>query len=177
MKFETLKEIMDDIKGVRFANIDTLTKVTLKGGKSNPFKDRVFKKTVGSHVILANTTENVYENMVKKRLLEEGKDYSEFKLKPRTWGVRVGDTPFIDHSGKIYLECIFVKGGKSVYLVDGVETDPAEIQGLELKEEKAEVVVDENKEKPQGGLDNQVIIRTYDITSIEKIRTSGKEFV
>jgi hypothetical protein len=167
---------MDEIKGVRFANMDTLTKVSLKGGKSNPFKDRVFKKTVGSHVILANTTENVYENMVKKRLIEEGKDHTQFKLKPRTWGVRVGDTPFIDHSGKIYLECIFIKGGKSVYLVDGVETDPEEIQGLEIKKEETENLVDDTKEKPQGGLENQVIIRTYDISSIEKIRTGGKEF-
>lgn len=159
---------MDTIKGTRFASVDTTTDVKLKGGKGNPFQGRVYKKTLGSTVILAVSAENVYANMVKKRLLEEGKDFSEFKLKPRTWGVREGDTCIINHNDKKYLECIFVKGGKSTYYVDGVETDPSEIQGLD---EPVKV-----NEESQGGLENKVVIRTYDINSIDEIRINGEVF-
>ena len=87
MKIETVKEIINTIKGTRFASLDTTTSVSLKGGKGNPFQGRVVKKTLGSTVILAVSAENVYANMVKKRLLEEGKDFTEFKLQPRKWGV------------------------------------------------------------------------------------------
>ena len=75
MKFETLKEIMDDIKGVRFANMDTLTKVSLKGGKSNPFKDRVFKK---AQVAIDSVSPYVFFALINKKYELEGK--TEIKI-------------------------------------------------------------------------------------------------
>lgn len=168
MKYETLKEIMDTVKGTKFASIDTETEVKLKGGKSNPFQGRVTKHTSNNMIIVTNTPENVYANMVKKRLVEEGKDFKEFELKPRKWGVREGDTSIIDHNGKKYLEAIFVRGGDSVYYVDGKETDPDTIEGLEKRA---------MSEESQGGLEEKVVIRTFSADSILNIRINHKEYV
>lgn len=168
MEYNVLNGIVEGIKGTRFASIDTISEVKLKGGKKNPFQNRVFKKTEGSVIILTNTPEHVYSNMVKKRLVEEGKDFKEFTLQPRAWGSRIANTCFIEHKDEKYLETIFVSAGKSTYLVDGVETEPSEIEGLELDKK-----VNENS---QGGLDNKVIIRTYKLDSILNIRVNGEEF-
>jgi len=168
MKYETLVEIVNSVKGTKFASIDTTTEVKLTGGKKNPFQGRVTKKTSNNMVIMTNTPENVYSNMVKKRLVEEGKDFKEFELKPRKWGIREGDTCIIDHNGKKYLEAIFVRGGDSVYYVDGVETDPDKIEGLPEKK---------MSEESQGGLEDKVIIRTFASDSIDNIRINHKEYV
>ena len=180
MKYDTIVKIVDDVKGTKFASIDTETPVTLLGGKKNPLQGRVTKRTLGSTIILTNTPENVYSNMVKKRLIEEGKDHTTFELKPRKWGKRVDNTCFIEHTDKsgiekIYLETIFVKGGKSNYYVDGQETDPSTIEGLKLEEKETS----DNTEKAvqQGGLENKVIIRTYDVNSIISVRVDGEAFV
>lgn len=182
MDFNTLTEIVDSVKGVKFASIDTESKVALTGGKKNPFKDRVTKRTVGSQIILTNTPENVYSNMVKKRLIEEGKDHTEFELKPRKWGSRIGNTCFIEHTKdgeeKKYLEAIFIRGGESTYFVDGVETDPATIEGLKIEVEETNLKKNgEEKAVQQGGLEDKVVIRTFDINSIISVRVNGEAFV
>lgn len=169
MDYIILKDIVDGIKGTTFSSIDTVSEVKLKGGKKNPFQNRVTKKTIGSQVILSNTAESVYANMVKKRLVEEGKDYEKFELKPRTWGAREGDTCIIDHNGVKYLEVIFIRGGKSTYYVDDVETDPAEIEGLEIETKV--------NEESQGGLEDKIVIRTYKVDSIMAIRHKKETYI
>lgn len=167
MRYEDVKRVLDKVNGATFAGLDTLTEVKLKGGKKNPFQGRVTKMTKGSTVMLfTNKKSNAYESMVKRRLEQEGKDAESFELKPRAWGNRVPETPFVEHKEKKYLECIFIKGGESVYMVDGVEVDKDQIEGLP-----------ENKpsEESQGGLDNKVIIRTYAIDSIEQMRVLGEK--
>lgn len=167
MKFEQLKEIFADVRGTAFVGIDTLSEVKLKGGKKNPFQGRVTKRTAGSNVTVAFGDDSAYANAVKKRMVAEGKDPATFELKPRTWGTRISGTPFIEHGEKHYLECIFNHAGETTYFVDGVETDPATIEGLELS-------VPKPSETAQGGIENQVIIRTYDVNSIETVRFKGE---
>lgn len=166
MEYKNLKELVSTIKGTSFAGIDTLTEVKLKGGKKNPFQGRVQKKTTGANIMLYNdSSKNVYGNMVKKRMLEEGKDPETFELKPRVWGTRIENSPFIEHKDKYYLECIFVSPGKSVYLVDGVETPKEEIEGLETEKKVSET--------SQGGIENKIILRTFSLDSIEEVRLRG----
>jgi hypothetical protein len=66
----------------------------------------------------------------------------------------------------MYLECIFLKAGKVKYFLDGVEAPKDQIIGLKEKEEGH-----------QGGLTNKVIIRTFAIESILKIRKSKREML
>jgi hypothetical protein len=166
MNYDQVKEILDQVNGATFAGLDTVTQVKLKGGKKNLLQGRVSKVTTGSTVmIFTNKNSNGYANMVKRRLEQEGKDVTSFELKPRAWGQRVPNSPFVDHKEKKYIECIFLKGGKSVYMIDDKEVNADEIEGLEIAVAS---------EESQGGLDNKVIIRTYAIDSIEKMRVMGE---
>lgn len=170
MKYDEVKNVVDGIKGTTFAGVDTLVEVKLAGGKKNPFQGRVQKKTVGSNVmIFSNTDFSPYKAMVQRRMVAEGKDPTEFELKPRAWGIRVGNSPFIEHNGKHYLEVIFKNAGQSQYFVDGVATDKSEIQGL--PEEKEELT--ESEKESQGGISDKVVVRTYSIDSIVELRVKG----
>lgn len=166
MLLGTLKKALEDLAGSSFIGIDTETSVKLAGGKKNEMQDRVVKKTVNSNVmVFANKSgNNAYENMVKKRLLAEGKDPETFELGSRAWGTRIEGTPFIEHNGKTYLEVIFLKPGESEYFLDGKPISKDQIVGLK---ETATA-----NEESQGGLDNKVIVRTYDISKIVAVRAN-----
>lgn len=145
--------------GSTFVAIDTETEVILRGGKQNPLNGRVRKVMTGANVmVFTNKYTNAYDAMVRRRLEKEGKDPNSFVLSERKWGTRLTGEPFVEHKGKLYLEVIFLRPGKVTYYVDGVETDPSEIQGLEPKQEAE-----------QGGLDNKVIIRTFCVENIKAI--------
>ena len=107
--------------------------------------------------------------MVQRRLIAEGKDPTSFELQPRTWGERIPETPFIHHHkdgvDTFYLEVIFLKGGESQYLLDGKPIDKKDIIGL-----KPATAAE------QGGLENKVIIRSFKLSSIEKVRIDGMEY-
>lgn len=167
MEYQAIKTAVDKVKGSTFISLDTLTEVKLTGGKKNPLQGRVQKATRGANVMIFNSTEqNGYENMIKRRMVEEGKDPSTFTLGKRAWGQRIEQSPFIDHNGKKYLECIFVSPGKSVYLVDGVETDKEDIEGIPVVKES---------EESQGGIENKVIIRSFSLDSITSVRINGEQ--
>ena len=165
-KTETIKKLMGGVNGATFIAISTKTEVKLLGGQKNPHKGRVFKHTVGSNVmVFTNKNSNGYDNMVKKRLAQEGKDPNNFELSPRTWGERIPGTCFVEHNGELYLEVIFLKPGKTHYELDGQVVGTDEIIGFNPRdEEKAE----------QGGLDNKVVIRAPKFSSITSI-TIDKE--
>lgn len=157
----------EKVNGVKMASIDTKTKVHLKGGQSNPYKDKVSKLTLGSSVMLySNTASNGYETLVKRRLVQEGKDPNDFELGDRPWGQRIPGTPIVTHNGKIYLEVIYLKPGTSTHLLeDDREILPENIPGYP-----------ERTEGEQGGLENKVIIRTISLDSLLSIRIDGQEY-
>lgn len=158
------------VQGSSIASIDTETQVTLKGGKKNPMQGRVTKRTEGGNIMLfTNSNSNAYDNMVRRRLAAEGKNPNDFKLSPRTWGVRVTDTPFVEHKGQLYVEAIYLNPPKVVkYFLDGVETAKSAIIGLEDREESA-----------QGGLseENKVPLRVYKLESIKCLRMGGNSVI
>ena len=167
MNFEQAKEVFKEVNGSTFVGLDTETVVKLTGGKKNPHQGRVTKKTIGANVIVfANTDQNGYKNMVQRRMMQEGKDPSEFELKPRAWGVHISRTPFIEHNGKHYLECIFRSAGTSTYYLDGVEINKSDIEGLPEQKEP--------NEQSQGGIDNQIVLRTFALESIQEMRVKGE---
>lgn len=171
MKY-TLREIFANVHGTSFVGLDTESVVKLKGGKKNEQQGRVTKRVTGSSVmVFSNTEQNGYENLVQRRLIEEGKDPTTFSVGPRTWGTRVPNLPIIEHEKdgvkKEYLEVIFLKPGKTEYFLDGQPINKEDIIGLEVKEESSD---------SQGGLDNKVVIRTYADDSIKKIRIDGFEY-
>ncbi len=153
-----IREILKNVNDASFISIDTVTPVTLKGGKKNPFQGRVTKSVKGSNVmVFQNKTTNAYENMVNRRLAKEGKATS-FEVGPRAWGTRIANTPFVEHNGQLYLEVIFLSAGERQMLVDG-RPYHGNIEGL----------VDTEQAGEQGGLSDKVIIRTYNVANITSI--------
>jgi hypothetical protein len=162
-----IEQLMQDVNGSTFISLVTETPVKLKGGKGNALQGRVTKLCAGSNVMVFQNKEvNGYAAMVARRLEEEGKDPKAFELSPRQWGVRDQGAPFVRHNGKLYLEVIFLKAGEVTYLVDGVPTDAKDIVGLGLEPKQ---------EGAQGGLENRVILRTYDVANIKMITINHQE--
>jgi len=171
------KSQINSFQGCQIVGLDTLVKVDLLGGKSNPQQGRVTKLTTNSRVMIFKNGKG-YFNMVNRRLSKQNEATRVFEMLatespngiwepgPRAWGERIPNSPFITHKGKEYLECIFMRGGQSTYLLDGVEIPKEEVQGLPTK-----------VEGEQGGLIDKVIIRTYSFESILKIRKAKTELV
>jgi len=159
--------IAENVNGSTFIGMDTETDVKLTGGKKNPLQGQVTKRTIGNSVmIFQNKNSNGYKNMIERRLEKEGKDPSSFTLGQRTWGTRLANTPFVEHKGQYYLEVIFLKGGTSTYLVDGVEIKKEDITGLPTTPPPSQ----------QGGLDNKVIIRTFKVESITQMKIAKQSY-
>lgn len=166
MDYETAKLALNNLSGGTFVGMDTLTTVTLTGGKKNPMQGRITKKTAGSQVMcFSNTNGSAYNSMVERRLISEGKNPSSFVIGPRPWGERVPNTAFVEHKGKYYLEVIFMRAGQTEYFLDGNPIAKNLIEGLPV-----------SNEGDQGGLDDKVIIRSYALESIIALRANGAEW-
>jgi len=167
-KIVKISQVLADVNGASFISMDTETKPTLTGGKSNLLQGRVTKQNSGASImVFQNKTTSAYDKMVKRRLEKEGKNPETFELQPRKWGKRIPNTPLIEHKGELYLEVIFLKSGKSIYLLDGKPIDKNEIVGL--KESNI-------SEESQAGLSDKVIIRTFKLDSIKRLKIGGREF-
>lgn len=170
MQYANVLNALANVNGSSFISIDTVTAPKLTGGKSNPHQGRVQKVMTGANVmVFQNKNSNGYENMVNRRLIAEGKDPASFTLGERAWGTRLENLPIVEHTKngvtKHYLEVIFLKSGKSHYLIDGNLVPASRIQGLT-----------ESSEGEQGGLTDKVVIRTFDIDNITEIRADGQVF-
>lgn len=159
-----LQELLADVNGSTFISIDTITTPKLTGGQKNPHQGKVRKVTIGSNVmVFTNKNGSAYDNMVRRRLEQEGKDPATFELGERRFGERVAGTPFIEHNGELYLECIFLRAGETHFEAGVRPIDRSDVIGLT-----------EPKEGKQGGLDKKVVIRTINVNNIKQI-TVNKE--
>lgn len=177
MHRQDLDHLIASIRGATFASLDTVTEPTIRGGHSNPFVGRVAKHTLGGSVILfTNQRSNGYENMVRRRLEQEGIEPDSFVLGERPWGIRIPDTPYVTHNGKMYLECIFLRKGTEEYRWS---VPPEHRNGLppEIDVIPKEYIIGlkDRTEAEQGGLTNKVNLRVYRLDSIQAIRLMGEE--
>lgn len=162
-----IEALMQQVNGASFISINSVTVPTLRGGVKNPYQGRVRKVMVGASVmVFQNKNVSGYEQMVQRRLVNEGKNPFNFELSPRKWGTRLPNVPIVEHNGQRYLEVIFLRPGKSHFEVEGVVTAPEDIEGLVLEKEEAE----------QGGLDNKVIIRTFKFDSITALTIGHQRY-
>jgi len=162
-----LEKILSTVNGATFISMDTTTVPKLLGGKNNPMQGRIRKHNTGANImVFQNKNAHGYDNMVKRRLEKEGKSPELFKLSPRKWGQRVPNLPIVEHKGEQYLEVIFLQSGHSSYTLDGDYIDREDIEGLN----------DSKPEGEQGGLSDKVIIRTFKVASIDRLKVGGKQY-
>jgi hypothetical protein len=157
MEREILSALLAQIKGCSFANLDTETVPT----------PGIRKIVTGQRVIMfTNTNCSGYENMVKRRLLEAGKNPENFVLGDLPWGTRVPNSPLIEHKGKTYLQVISLSPGLVKYVsLTGREIDDPEAFGI--------------RERPrnQGLGADSVDVCCYNLDNIIRIALMGEELV
>lgn len=166
MHIQEFNHLIQQISGSTFVSMDCVTVPVLKGGKSNPHKDRVVKVAKGHRVqLFTNQTKNAYEAKVNRERAAEGKT-PDFKVAPLQWGKHLPNSPLIEHNGKLYLQVMFHKSGTTSYEMDGKPIAKDDIIGLP-----------EVKGSGRQGLDddNAVQIRSFDIANIRALRAFGEE--
>lgn len=155
MEYESLKLVIDKIEGADFALIDSTTYP----------RPSLRKVTVGTSVLLfTNEGGSDYERLVKRRLLEAGKDPRDFVLSDLPWGQRVPNSPFIYNHGMYYLQTIVLEPGLFTCYLGNREVDLNDFvpsrrtnQGLPRKDE--------------------VIVSTYRLDHIDRIALMGQVLV
>lgn len=166
MDINAVTHMLATIKGCTFASLEAHSMPVLKGGKKNPLQGRVIEISEGVRVILfTNKKSNGYENMVRRRLLKEGKDAESFELGKLPWGTRIPETPLIEHNGKYYIQTVLLSPGEKKYYVDHVETPREDIPGLP-----------EDKSHKYQGLEQEhaVKVRTFSLENIHTLRMMGE---
>lgn len=173
--YEQLNEVVSSVNGTSFAGLTTRTVPKLKGGKKNPMQGRVTKLTEDANVIIySNSEKSGYADMVKRRMVAEGKNPETFELKPRAWGTRVGKSPFIQHNDKYYFECMFISPGKTSYFLDGEHIAKEDVEGLPESKEKEEKPEEIGRPFRNEDLENKVVIRTFGLDSIVSIKIKNE---
>lgn len=180
MELAALQTLLANLNGASFASLDTVTVPTLKGGKANPFKDRLVKRCNGHRVMLfANKNSNGYENKVRRHLIAEGKDPDSFKLGALPWGERLPNSPIIHNKGKHYIQVIFLKAAGDIEYVasDTIEADGhIYLAGDKVPKERIQGLDDKSGSEHQGLEEgNQVIVRTFALDSIVHLRAFKEE--
>ena len=161
-----LEQILSTVNGATFISMDTCTTPVLTGGKKNPMQGRIRKHNTGANImVFQNKNSHGYANMVKRRLEKEGKKPDLFSLKPRKWGTRIPNLPIVEHKGEQYLEVIYLKSGRTAYTLDGNPIKVDSIEGLKTAAKPS-----------QGGLNDTVVIRTFKVGSITRLKVGGEEY-
>lgn len=162
MQLTQIQDLVDRINGCTFAGLDCITTIELSGAR------RVIKKCFNARVILfTNKKSDGYENMVRRRLEQEGKDPDSFVLGQLAWGKRLPNSPLIMHEGKHYLQVIFLAEPRPEYYLDGQRVRKRDIKGFPK---------DKLGSGRQGLEDkNKVVVRTYALESIKCIRLFGEQ--
>jgi hypothetical protein len=162
MDYETAQKIFGSIVSGTIIAFDSQTVVPLLGGKSNPMLGRVFKHmTAAQAMVFGNVNSSAFVNMVRRRLILEGKDPNDYQPSERKWGTRIKGTAFVENKGEYYVEVLFLRPGNVVYYYNGQVIDKSEIIGFNPRDPS---------EESQGGLSNKVYIRTFKLASLISVR-------
>lgn len=115
MNLDVLKNLLEEINGCTFATIDIATCPS----------PGIRKVTTGKRVILfTNKKSSGYDNLVRRRLIEAGKNPDNFATGELQWGQRVPNSPLIVHGDRYYIECVeLTEGSSRFFLLDGKEVN------------------------------------------------------
>jgi hypothetical protein len=158
MERSVLEDLLDRIDGCTFATLDAETYPT----------PGIRKVMTGKRVILfTNKKVSGYENMVKRRLVEAGRDPSNFVLTDLPWGTRVPNSPLIEHKGKTYLQCIVLSEGDARFFITTT--------GDEVNEDDLNL----RKRNTNQGLaaNDEVLVCAYNLENITRIALAGENLV
>lgn len=142
------------------------THPTLKvGGKAarSPYADDSVTKVSRVNVVINFT----YQNAVNRQQCREG-NAGDFVAQPRQWGERVEGTPFVQHKGRLYVECKVERVvGETEFRVNGLPIDRSEI---------ADYLPASRSSAEHQGVDREIVLRDYALDSILAVTMGGETF-
>ena len=155
-----LKDLnLDSIKGTSFISLEYESEPKSKKG----WDGRIKKRTTTQAMISNTKNVNTYQNMVNRRLEQEGKK-ADFKVSKPVWGTKESTGISVhtkaDGTTTRYLEFIVIGKYESVYLLDGVEVSDDVVSKHLYATSKPK----------QGELENTVKYRKVKLENIKKLK-------
>ena len=168
LNFTGLQQLLQNLGGCKFVSMVAETVPPLKSPKTNGLvnpdgSSRIVKR---SKVVLATGNNMDYKSVVNRRLDKDGKEQID-EVKPRQWGERVPNTPFVLHKGQLYLETLILGVSDTRYFFDGKEVQKSDIKDY-LNEK-----TDKNSDNYGLG-DSAPIWRDYKLSNIRQVTTDGQ---
>lgn len=147
-------ELLAKVRGCTFAALDAETSPS----------PGVRKTTTNEQVLLFSMRSGSgYENMVKRRLAELGRDPDTFSVGDLPWGRRIDNTPCIAHAGNIYVQMVVIKPGMSECFVGNHSVNCAAF-GKKMQSGYGQGLPD----------DRRVVVHTYKLESIVRLTLLGE---
>ena len=158
-----LQDILLNFKGYSFAGLQTLTDARAKK-TDNPFKDKIVLK---ESQLLVNVGFHYSNSLVSQAKRENVS--TDFDVQPRKWGIRLPNSPLVEHKGNYYLEAKVENVFQTRFTdVDGNELDKQDVLPfLPKKRESA----------TQDRLEKKVYLRDFKLASIQKFAFDGKIYL
>jgi hypothetical protein len=158
---QSIIDLLINYNGHSFVGLTTLTDARAKK-TGNPF-GKILKKTR----LLANIGFH-YANSLDNQAKREGKEI-DFDIKPRRWGVRLPNTPLVEHKGKHYLEY----KAENVQSVEYFTEEGEQIEKSQIEE----FLPKTRHSSTQDNLDKKIILRDVAIENIISLRISKKVYL
>lgn len=158
-----LQNILLNFKGYSFAGLQTLTDARAKK-TDNPFKDKIVLK---ESQLLVNVGFHYSNSLVSQAKRENVS--TDFDVQPRKWGIRLPNSPLVEHKGNFYLEAKVEK----VF-----QTRFTDVDGIELSKEDVLPFLPKKRESAtQDRLEKKVYLRDFKLASIQKFAFDGKIYL
>ena len=158
---QSIIDLLINYNGHSFVGLTTLTDARAKK-TGNPF-GKILKKTR----LLANIGFH-YANSLNSQAKREGKEI-DFDIKPRRWGVRLPNTPLVEHKGKHYLEY----KAENVQSVEYFTEKGEQIEKSQIEE----FLPQKRHSSTQKELDKKIILRDVAIENIISLRISKNVYL
>jgi hypothetical protein len=147
-----------------FATIEAATTIAdgkIKGGKGSGYSGRI-TKTTKTQVVLNPRLEGYADAVNKQRAREcdNVETLEHFEAKPRSWGVHVEGTSFVEHKGNLYLEVRVLRSLETNYCIDGQP----------VAKETAEALLHPHKGSGRQGVAKAIILRDYKVENLTRVR-------
>ena len=160
-----LQDILLNFKGYSFAGLQTLTDARAKK-TDNPFKDKIILKESQLLVNVGFHYSNSLVNQAKRENVS-----TDFDVQPRKWGIRLPNSPLVEHKGNYYLEAKVEK----VF-----QTRFTDIDGNELSKEDVNPFLPKKINQwgaTQDRLEKKIYLRDFKLASIQKFAFDGKIYL
>ncbi len=177
-KPDRVKTLLGGANTRSFIGLVAATEPPIKSPKTSGMGGRIKKLThltvyMGGAVNYGNIVKNRQEKLAKELNVDRPEGWEPA---PRQWGERIPQTPFVQHKGKLYLECMVTDCHRVEYRLDNKPVDFAEVEPF-LREKSTSSRQMLTVESPEGtDSSREVVWRTFALENIVQVSMNGKTY-